>query len=137
MVIIPQGRVSATADEINTTADLLATLSAKLQTRITAAQTAGKDVSALTALLTDMNAKIADAKTQADAAVALVAMLTPDNGDKAKMDANNQALKDARAKIKAGLADLEAARKDAHSIIQALHGMGLGANAGASSTVTH
>ncbi len=134
MLVIPQGRIEVAADKVKATGDLFTEFAAKLQARIAAAQTAGKDVTALNASLTDMNAKISDANVQADAAVSLVASLTPDNGDQAKMQANEQALKEARAKVKAALDDLHKAREDAHSVVQALHQMGLEASASASST---
>ena len=135
-LVMPQGRITAAADRIKTIDASLTTLSGKLTTRITAAQTSGKDVSALTTLSTDMNAKIADAGVQADAAVTLVATLTLDNGDKAKMTANQQALKDARAKIKAAQTDVQAARKDAGAILDGLKA--LNAAVSASTTVeTH
>ena len=133
MLVLPQGRISAAADRIKTIDANLTTLSGKLSTRITAAQTAGKDVAALTTLSADMNAKIADAGVQADAAVTLIATLTPDNGDKTKMTANQQALKDARAKIKVAQADVQAVRKDAGQIIDGLKA--LNAAVSASTTV--
>ena len=123
MLIIPQGRIEVAADRIKTVGSTATTFAGKLQTRIASAQAAGKDVTTLSASLSDMNAKIADASVQADAAVSLVASLTPDNGDQTKMNANNQALKDARAKIKLAMDDLQAARKDATSIMQGLKSM--------------
>ncbi len=136
MLVIPQGHITVAADRIKTTADVGSALHDKLSARIDAAGTAGKDVTALKTTLTDMQAKIADANAQADAAVTLVATLTPDNGDKEKQTANNQALKDARAKIKAAMQDLIAARKDAGSIVKALAAFNLEGGASASSTAT-
>ena len=120
MLIIPSARIDAAADRIMTIADEITAIGVKLQTRITAAGAAGNDVSKLTAALTDMNAKLADAKVQAQAAIAGIAGLTPDGGDKTKMDANNAALKAAHEKIKAGEADLKAARADIKTIVQGL-----------------
>lgn len=134
MLIIPQGHIAATADAINTTADSMSAFETKLQTRLTSAQTAGKDTTALTALIADMTAKIASAKVDAQAAVDLTANLKPDNGDNAVMQLNNQALKSAREKIKTARADLKSARDDAQKIIVALKQMGISANASASST---
>jgi len=136
LLIIPRGHIMVAADKVGTTGDLFTAFAGKLQTRIADAQAKGKDTATLSASLSDMTTKIADANTQADAAVSLVASLTPDNGDQAKLKANEQALKDARAKIKAALDDLKVARQDAHGIVQALHKMGLEANASASSTAT-
>lgn len=131
MLIIPQGRITVAADKIHTAAGTLTELGAKLQARIDAAASAGADVAPLTASLTDMKAQIAKASAQADAAVSAVASLTPDMGDKAKMDANNAALKDARAKLKAGHAALVASRASARSIVQGLKSLGASASASA------
>jgi len=135
MLVLPQGRITTAADHVQVTAETLAALAGKLSTRITEAQGTGKDVTAATALLTDMNAKIASAKAQADAAVSLTASLKPDNGDKAAMDANKAALKDAQAKLKIAREDLKAARKDAGDIVKALRGMRTDATATASTSV--
>lgn len=136
MLVIPQGRITVAADKVNTVGASLTDLAGKLQTRISAAQSAGTDVTAMNTSLSDMNAKVTDASVQANAAVSAVASLTPDNGDKTKMQSNNAALKDARAKLKAAATDIEAARKDAHSIAQALQAAGASANAGASASAT-
>lgn len=128
LLVLPQGRITAAADRIMGTSAILTELAGKLQVRITEAQAAGKDTTALTASLTDMNAKIADANVQANAAITLIANLKPDNGDKAVFEANQKALKDARAKIKLGTTDLQAARKDAGSIIKGLSAMNIKAS---------
>lgn len=120
MLIIPQGRIIVAADKIQTVAANFATFADKLQRRISDAQTSGHDVTALSASLTDMNAKIADAQVQASAAISLVADLTPDNGDKTKMNANNAALRSARADIQTAMKDLQDARKDAGDIVKGL-----------------
>ena len=135
MLVMPQGRILAAADRSKTVAANLTTFSGKLATRITEAQTAGKDVAALNSLLADMNAKIADITVQADAAIALVSGLTPDNGDKAKQEANKKALDEARAKIKTAQEDAKIARKTAGSIVDALKAFKLGA--GATTTVAN
>jgi len=135
MLVIPQGRIVAVSDTIFTTSDILSTLGTKLSARITAAGTAGKNVTALTTLLADLNAKAADAKVQAQAAVTLVAGLSPDNGDTTAMKANDKAFADARAKIKLARADLKTSRDDAHKIIEALKGMKLEATATSTTSV--
>jgi hypothetical protein len=119
-LIMPQFSIFAAADRISTISDAMASTSVKLAVRITAAQTAGKNVTSLQASLTDLNAKTADAKVQAAAAISLVTGLMPDGGDKAKAATNRQALVDARAKIKAGTGDLQTARKDANVIMRGL-----------------
>ncbi len=122
MLVMPQARIIVAADKELSIADMMATLSGKLQTRISAKASAGADVTALQKSLTDMNAKIADAKVQAQAAITLVANLTPDQNDKTKMEANKKALTDARAKLKAAHEDLKDARELALSIVVTLKG---------------
>src|SRR3989344_3794096 len=93
-LVIPRSNVMAAADRVLAVATQLEQFSTKLAER---PATAGSDVA--TATLTDMNAQLADARTQAAAATALVKDLIPDEGDKAKVQSNQQALKDAHAKI--------------------------------------
>jgi hypothetical protein len=135
-LVIPQGAVLASADRLLMLADSLTALNAKLQTRITAAQTAGKNVSALQTLSADMVAKIADARVQAQAAITLTSSLTPDNGDQAKFEANKKALQDARTKLHAGEKDLKDARKDAGDITKGIKSFHLKASGTASTTAT-
>ena len=134
LLVIPQGHITVTSYKLKSVADTETALAVKLSARIDAAAAAGKDVTALTTMLADMQAKTSDANVQADAALALVANLTPDEGDKTKATANNQALKDARAKIKAGLQDIVTARKDARTIVKALAEFHLEGSGSASTT---
>ncbi len=137
ILIMPQIKIQAAADRINTVGDSLSTISAKLNLRITEAKNAGSDTASLEASLTDMNAKIADSKVRANAATTAASSLTPDNGDKAKMDANHAALVAARADLKVGTDDLKTARDDARKIVKGLKEIGIKAkiNADTSSTV--
>ncbi len=136
-LIIPQGHIIAAADRVDTIVTNMTSIGTKLQARITAAQTAGKDVTALQTLLVDFNAKVADAKVQADASQVLIAGLTPDAGDQAKFDANKKTLLDAQAKVKLSVSDLKAARKDAEDILTAIRAFHIDASATttASSTI--
>ena len=136
MLIIPQGALDAAADRIMNVGDALSTISGKLQTRISAAQTAGHDTSAAVTLLADMNAKIADANTQSSAAVTETSSLKPDNGDQTIMQANVAAMKDARSKLHASQQDLVTARKDAGQIVQMLRSWDASANVEATSSVS-
>lgn len=120
MLVEPIIKISAAADRATTVAGMLTDVSAKIQSRITEAQTAGKDVTAVVALQADMTAKIADAKTQAAAALSLVSGLTPDGGDTAKLQANNTALKTARKDIETANKDLKIAQGDFDKIIKTL-----------------
>src|SRR5581483_9804890 len=108
----------AAADRALDVAQSLSTLAGQLQTRITAAQNAGHDMSASVTALADMNAKISDANTKANAATSEVAGLKPDNGDQTVMQSNLATMKDARSKIQAAQQDLIAARKDAGTIVK-------------------
>lgn len=116
MLVIPQIRLLAASDRATTTANLLTTLAGKFQVRIAALQADGKDVGNLPATLSDMNTKIAEAKAAAAEVTALVATLTADQKDTAKIEANQKALTNARAKIKIAESALKAAHKDAKEI---------------------
>lgn len=131
-LVIPQGYIAASADRVATISAMMTAISAKLQTRITADQTAGKNVASMQASLSDLNAKVSDASTQAITAQASVGSLTPDQGNTTELAANTAALKAARANIKTSTQDLVTARADAKSIIQSLKNLGIDASASAS-----
>lgn len=122
-LVIPQGAITAAADRVLVIVETMTTLETKLQTRISEAKTAGKDVTSMETALADFKAKLSDAKSQAEAAVSEVSSLTPDEGDQAKMQANLAAMKSAKAKIKTAHEDIVAARKDATEIVKALRSM--------------
>jgi hypothetical protein len=128
-LVIPQGYIEASSDRIDTIVNMFTTISTKLQARITADQSAGKDTATLQASLNDLNAKIADAKIQAGIAFSGVASLTPDNGNKTVFASNITALKSARANIKVATGDLQTARQDAKTIIQNLYKLDVNASA--------
>jgi hypothetical protein len=132
-LMMPQARITAAADREATILNMLAELGTKLQARIQAAATAGADVTALNTALTDMGTRLGSGQTHAQAAVVGIAALTPDNGDKTKMEANLAALKTARAEIQAAQQDFVAARKAAETIIKGLRT--LKTNTSASSSV--
>jgi len=119
LLFLPQMRLLAGADSINQVADNLTALEGKLKIRTTAAQTAGKDVTALLTLAADMDAKIADAKTLSVAISALVVPLTPTG-----YPGNSSILMDAKIKLMAGITDLKTAGQDARQIIQGLKALG-------------
>lgn len=120
ILILPQGRIAASADREVTIVSMMSTLGSKLQARIQTAQQGGADVTAMNASLTDMAAKIQDAQTQAEAAVTATASLTPDNGVASVMASNTTALKAGRADLKTAQTDLVAARADIASIVKGL-----------------
>jgi hypothetical protein len=123
-LVVPQGDILAAADRVTTIDGLMTALGTKMQTRITADQSAGKDVSALTAAMTDINARIADAATQSQTAQSGVINLVPDQGDKTTATSNHAALLAARANIKTSTADLQAARQDIKTILAGLKTLG-------------
>lgn len=123
-LIVPQADIMAAADRALTITGNMTTLSGKLQTRIANAQASGKNVTSLQTALTDYNAKIKDAESQAQAAETEITGLVPDQGDKAKMQSNLSALKDAKSKIRAAQQDFVAARQDAQIIANALKEFG-------------
>ncbi len=120
MLVIPQARVAASADREVTLVTMMNQLGAKLQARVSAAQSAGADVSKLLVALTDMSSKLSDASAQSQASVSVSAGLSPDNGDATKQAQNAAAMKTARADLLAAQKDLLAARKDADTIVKGL-----------------
>ncbi len=124
-LVLPQSRIAAAADREVTLIAMMNVLGAKLQARLQELQGQGKDVGPLLTALTDMAAKLKDAATQAQAAVSMTATLTPDNGDKTKMDANTSALKAGRSDIQAAQKDLQAARKDVKTILDGMRALGV------------
>jgi hypothetical protein len=132
-LVLPMTRLAAAADREVTIITMMNQLGAKLQARISAAQSSGANTSALMAALTDLSNKLADASTQSQAAVSVTASLTPDNGDKTKMEQNLQALKTGRSDVQAAQKDLVAARKDIDTIVKGLGKLPQG-GASASST---
>ncbi len=119
-LVLPQVRIAAMADREVSLAAMLNTLGIKLQARIASAQSAGQDTTALSAALADMSTRLSNASSQAQSAVSTTASLAPDNGDKTIMTSNAAAIKTARASLVAAQKDLQAARKDADTILKGL-----------------
>lgn len=119
-LVMPQKAILAAADRAKTVAGMLEALIVKLESRIAEAKNSGKDVSQSETLLSGIKSKIADAKAQAQSAIDGVSVLKPDEGDQETLHANSEALKDARAKIKAANQDLRIARQDAGKIVKEL-----------------
>ncbi len=114
-VFMPQVRLLAAADRMGVTVDLFSDYANKLQYRI---NQQGNPAN-LTALLTDMNAKIADAKTQYTNVINLISPLSPSS-----FPGSNPTLKSARTDLKTGYADLRAAFQDSKQIRQGLKSLG-------------
>ena len=128
-LVIPQGAIEAASDRVLTTVDIMNNLGTKLSARIVVAQSAGNNVTATQATMSDFNAKVLDASAQSKAAANEVASLSSDNGNASAMASNIATLKDARAKIVASQKDLIAARADAQTVIKAIAGFKVSATA--------
>lgn len=120
LVVIQKARILAAVDRIGEVSKSIEGLNTKLQARVQLAQTAGKDVSAITALQADIVAKLAEAKTQATLASTTVASLVADNGDKTVFASNEAAFKTARTAIKTAETNLKIAQKDIKTITSIL-----------------
>lgn len=110
-LFLPKIQILGAADRLQTTADMMSSHAAQLSGKIEEQQTNGQDVTEAEALLTDMNAKIADAKTQAQNAINSVTPLTPEG-----FPGNKTELQNARQMIVTGVKDLNTARQDARKI---------------------
>jgi hypothetical protein len=134
-LVIPRGYIVASSDRVATIVSEMTALQVKLQARITALQTSGKDVTALQAVYTDMGVKMADAMAKAQTAQTAVVSLSPDKGSATIEASNKAALTSARTNIKTAETDLKAARKDIATITA---GLKVKANVNASATTnTH
>ena len=133
-LVIPQGYDIASSDRVATIVSLMNAIQVKLQTRITAAQTAGKNVNEMQVALSDMNAKISDASFQAQSAQNGVALLVPDQGNTTVLASNHAALLSARNEIKVSSSDLKIAREDIQTVINQLQGMPVSASVNATVT---
>ncbi len=111
VVFIPKVYIVAHADRLMDVVGLLQTYESKLQTRVTAAGSP----SALTALLSDMTAKLTDANTQAQNAINAVLPLTPDG-----WPGNKATLQSARTMLQTARQDIQTAWHDAQQIRQGL-----------------
>ena len=119
-LVIPQASIIASSDRVSTIAGMMTALQTKIQTRITADQSAGKDVTAMQTAYADITAKVADASSQAQTAQNVVANLAPDQGNATVAASNKAALLSARADIKSSSTNLKTAREDVKTILAGL-----------------
>lgn len=119
-LVMQQIRIAAAADRAVSLVSMMSTFGSKLQARVQAAQQGGADVTAMMTSLNTMATKLQEAQTKAQAAVSVSAVLTPDDGDAAKLKSNNAALAEARADLKTAMKDIIDARKEAASIVKGL-----------------
>jgi len=112
VLYIPKLTIIANADKIlNLIEGEIATLTTKLQMRITEASTNGFDVTSLNSLMSQRKTKIDDATTQANNAIAKVTALTPDG-----WPGNKTELQKARDMLKTARKDLNDAHKLANQV---------------------
>ncbi len=132
VLVMPQTRIFAAADKMMTLFNMMGNVGIKLQARVNTAKAAGADTTALEAALTDLAAKLTSVQAHAGAAATLISPLAPDNGDKTVMASNEATIKKAQDEIKAGHADLVAARKDITAVIKGLGTLKVSATASSS-----
>ena len=135
-LVIPKTRILAANDRAMTVINMLEAMAPKLQTRISDAQTAGKDVTTLNTALTDFNSKLEDATNLSGSIGSGILTLAPDQGNKTVLASNETALKAARKNLSLIQADLVAARKDVATIVKGVKGVGPAAAGAAISVPT-
>jgi hypothetical protein len=113
MLFIPKIYIVASADRLLGITDDTQTIADKLEPKV-------QGNASLEKTFADLEAKISDAKTQAQNAQNTVMPLTPDQGDKIKMEANKNALQNARKMLQTARHDLADARQDIQQIRQGL-----------------
>ena len=107
--LVPKIHIISVADGQQLTEAKIAIIATKLQTRITAAKTAGKDVTALQAKLDDLNAKVTAAQAISVAVEQAVLPLEPSdyNSDHTLLKGYHTQLKTAHTDNTAALADAQ------------------------------
>jgi ATP-dependent protease HslVU (ClpYQ) ATPase subunit len=114
-LVLPKVNLVKFSDDIQTTDSRLTILAQKLQTRITADQKAGKDVSAAQSELNDMTTKTTAAQSIASNIESNVIILEPTD-----YNSNHSVLSGYNAQLKTAHSDNLAAASDAKSIVAAL-----------------
>jgi hypothetical protein len=110
-LILPQAEIVSAGSRIITTANLLMTITDKIQSRISASSTV------IQVALTGAKNQITDAITLANAAITEVNVLKPDMGSTTVAASNKTALKDARQKLVSAQKDLGQAKSDLSGIV--------------------
>jgi hypothetical protein len=111
-LVVPKVHLVKQADDEQSTDTKLTALAAKLQTRLTTAQKAGKNVTAVQAQLTDLLAKVSAAQSIASGIETDVVGLKPTD-----FNSNHSVLSGDAAQLKTAHADNQAAYQDAKSIV--------------------
>ena len=114
-LVVPKVSLIKTADDQQVVEDKLTALAQKLQTRLDAAKSSGKNTTALQAKLNDMRTQISNAHDISSAIEAKVLVLQPSdyNSDHALLSGDS-------AQLKAAHSNNVAARNDAKAIIDGL-----------------
>lgn len=114
-LIVPKVELVRVADDEQVTTSKLTALATKLQTRISEAQSKGKNVSSLSAKLADMQAQTAAAQNLASSIEAKVINLQPSD-----YNSDHAILSGDAAQLKTAHADNQAAYTDAKAIVSGL-----------------
>lgn len=114
-LILPKLRLVVAADGEQATAAKLSSFSPQLQTRITADQTAGKDVTTLQDKLNDMDSQTANAQSLANAIETKVLTLQPSD-----YDSDSTILSGDVTQLKTAHSDNQAAYSDAENVVSGL-----------------
>jgi hypothetical protein len=114
-LVVPKVALIKVADDQQATESKLTALATKLQTAITAKQTAGKDVASLQTQLADMTTKTAAASAISTSIESGVISLQPSD-----YDSNHSVLTGDNTQLKSAHADNQAAYADAKAIAAAL-----------------
>lgn len=130
-LIVPKVWLIAASDSILNAVDRLTKLSTALQARITQAQQAGQDVTALNSQLTDINTKINTAKTTVNTVETTVFGLTADG-----VKANPSALSGYRDQLQSAVQQLQAARNEAATLITQLKALETSSTSSSNSSST-
>lgn len=126
---IPKIHILGASDAMQNATVKLDEISVRLETKITEAEGAGKDVNDLRILLSDMKEKTASASSQAKKADDLVLPLTPDG-----YPDNKTTLKEARDLLVLGHKDIQDARQNAVKIITSLKEVGISPSSASNSS---
>lgn len=120
----PELNIIASADRINTMISMMSIVGTKLEARLstlaTSSDITSANITSAAKALVDLKSKLVSAQTNVQESMKIVQPLMPDQGDKAVMESNQKALKDARAKIKLANNDLIGAKKDVQTIMKIL-----------------
>ncbi len=114
-LVLPKVWLIKTADDEQVTSSKLSSLATKLQTKISADQTAGKDVTSIQAQLTDMATQIANSVGISSSIESKVLTLQPSD-----YNSDHTLLSGDAAQLKTAHSDNEAAYTDAKSIVAGL-----------------